>query len=52
MKFKIQLITQSEKGEKIQELAYLERETEGLEELGITLDEAKVLLCHAAKTGR
>jgi hypothetical protein len=44
MKFKIQLITQCETGEVIQELAYLERETEGLEEIGITLVEAKALL--------
>jgi hypothetical protein len=44
MKFKIQLITQCETGEAIQELAYLERETEGLEEIGITLVEAKALL--------
>ena len=44
MKFKIQLITQSDTGEEIQELAYLERENEGLEEIGITLVEAKALL--------
>jgi hypothetical protein len=44
MQFKIQLITQCETGEAIQELAYLERETEGLEEIGITLVEAKALL--------
>ena len=44
MKFKIQLITQYETGEDIQELACLERETEGLEEIGITLAEAKTLL--------
>ena len=44
MKFKIQLLTQCETGEEIQELACLERETEGLEEIGITLAEAKALL--------
>jgi hypothetical protein len=44
MKFKIQLITQSETGEEIQELACLERENEGLEEIGITLVEAKAIL--------
>ena len=44
MKFKIQLITQHEAGEEIQELACLERETEGLEAVSITLEEAKALL--------
>ena len=44
MKFKIQLITQSDTGEEVQELAYLERENEGPEEIGITLVEAKALL--------
>lgn len=44
MKLKIQLITQHETGEEIQELASLERESEGLEEIGITLEEAKALL--------
>ena len=44
MKFKIQLTTQQEAGEEIQELVCLERETEGLEALGITLAEAKALL--------
>ncbi|HWF60276.1 MAG TPA: hypothetical protein VN666_08190 [Nitrospira sp.] len=37
MKFTIQLITQREVGEKIQELACLEWEAEGLEVIGITL---------------
>ena len=37
MKFKIQLISQCETGEAIQELACLEQETEGLEAIGITL---------------
>jgi len=40
----IQLISQCETGETIHELAYLERETEGLEYLGITLAETKGLL--------
>lgn len=44
MKFKIQLITQREADEEIQELACLERGAEGLEEVGITLAEAKALL--------
>lgn len=44
MKFKIQLITQREADEEIQELACLEREAEGLEEVGITLAETKALL--------
>ena len=44
MKFKIQLITQCETGEEIQELVCLERATEGLEAIGITLAEAKLLL--------
>jgi hypothetical protein len=44
MKFKIQLITQREADEEIQELACLEREAEGLEEVGLTLAEAKALL--------
>ena len=44
MKFKIQLVTRTETGEDIQELACLERETEGLESIGITLAEAKALL--------
>jgi hypothetical protein len=49
MKFKIQLITQCETGEEIQELAYLERENEGLEGIGITLVEAKALLATLQK---
>ncbi len=49
MKFKIQLIAQNETGEVIQELACLERETERLEEIGITLTEAKVLLSNLQK---
>ena len=44
MKFTIQLITQREVGEEIQELACLEREAEGLEVIGITLTETKALL--------
>lgn len=44
MKFKIQLVTQSETGDTVQELTYLERESEGLEAIGITLAEAKTLL--------
>ena len=44
MKFKIQLITQHETDEVIQELTCLDRETEGLEEVGITLAETKALL--------
>ena len=44
MKFMIQLIAQCETGEEIHELASLERETEGFEEVGITLAEAKALL--------
>ena len=49
MKFKIQLITQTETGEDIQELACLERETDGLEEIGITLAETKALLATLQK---
>lgn len=49
MKFKIQLTTQCETGEEIQELVYLERETEGFEEIGITLVEAKTLLATLQK---
>jgi hypothetical protein len=49
MKFKIQLITQCETGEAIQELACLERETEGIEAMGITLAEAKALLSSLKK---
>jgi hypothetical protein len=49
MKFTIQLATQTETGEDIQELASLERETEGLEELGISLTEAKALLAALQK---
>jgi len=49
MKFTIQLSTQTETGEAIQELACLERETEGLEELGISLTEAKALLAAQQK---
>jgi hypothetical protein len=49
MKFTIQLSTQTETGEAIQELACLERETEGLEELGISLTEAKALLAALQK---
>ena len=44
MKFKIQLITQHETDEVIQELTCLDRETEGLEMIGITLAETKALL--------
>ena len=46
MKFKIQLITQGETGETIHELVCLERETEGLEAIGISLAEAKALLAN------
>ena len=49
MKFKIQLITQNEAGEAIQELACLERKTEGVEDVGITLTEAKALLVNLQK---
>ncbi len=49
MKFKIQLVTQTETGEDIQELVCLERETEGLEEIGINLTEAKALLAGLQK---
>lgn len=49
MKFKIQLVTQTETDEVIQELTCLERETEGLESIGITLAEAKVLLTSLQK---
>jgi hypothetical protein len=49
MKFRIQLVTQTETGENIQELARLERETEGLEEIGINLTEAKSLLASLQK---
>ena len=48
MKFKIQLVTQTETGEAIQELGCLERKTEGLEEIGISLTEAG----QPAKTSR
>jgi len=44
MKFKIQLVAQHETGENILELACLERKTEGLESIGISLAEAKALL--------
>ena len=49
MKFTIQLSTQTETGEAIQELAYLERETERLGEGGISLAEAKALLAALQK---
>jgi len=49
MKFRIQLITQCETGEEIHELACLERETEGLENIGIALVEAKALLATLQK---
>ena len=49
MKFKFQLVTRTETGEDIQELACLERETEGLESIGITLAEAKALLASLQK---
>jgi hypothetical protein len=44
MKFKIQLIIQGEKSDSIQELICLERKSERLEEIGITLAEAQQLL--------
>lgn len=44
MKFKIQLVAQHETGEETLELACLERESDTLESLGITLAEAKSLL--------
>ena len=50
MKFKIQLITQREADKEIQELACLEREAEGLEEVGITLAEAKARLATDRKS--
>ena len=49
MKFKIQLVTQSDAGETIQELTCLERTTEGLETMGINLLEAKALLTAVQK---
>ncbi len=49
MKFTIQLMTQTETGKDIQELASLDRETEGLEDIGITLAEAKALLVRLQK---
>jgi hypothetical protein len=49
MKFIIQLITQGEAGEAIKELASLERENERVEEIGITLLEAKTLLAALQK---
>jgi len=44
MKFKIQLLTEYQTGKDIQELLCLERDSEGLEEIGITLTDAKHLL--------
>ena len=43
------MVTQTETGEDIQELACLERETEGLESIGISLAEAKALLAALQK---
>jgi len=51
MKFKIQLITQHETDEVIQELTCLDREAEGLEEVGITLAEAKALFATLQRQG-
>ncbi len=49
MKFKIQLTTQDETGEATHELVCLERTTEGLEVIGISLAEAKTLLANLQK---
>ena len=49
MKFKIKLITQTETGEDIHKLACLERETEGIESISITLAKAKALLATLQK---
>lgn len=49
MKFKIQLVTEHETGQEIQELACLERETADLASIGIALDEAKTLLVSLQK---
>jgi hypothetical protein len=44
MKFKLQLLTQHEAAEDVQALTCLQRKTEGLKVVGITLAEAKTLL--------
>ena len=47
MKYKIQMVTETENGESVQEIACLEREMPeipGIESVGITLAEAKTLL--------
>ena len=47
MKYKIQMVTETENGESVQEIACLEREMPeipGIESVGITLAEAKALL--------
>jgi hypothetical protein len=49
MKFKIQLVTEHETGQEIQELVCLERETAELASIGIALDEAKTLLVSLQK---
>jgi hypothetical protein len=44
MKFFIHLVAESEAGQHVQEIAYLERKEDRLEEVGLTLREAKKLL--------
>lgn len=44
MRCKIQIVMETETGEAVQEVACLEREMPGIEEVGLTLAEAKTLL--------
>lgn len=44
MRCKIQLVMETETGEAVQEVACFERETQGIEAVGLTLAEAKTLL--------
>ena len=52
MKFLIHLIAESEVGQHVQEIACLERKERRLEDVGLTLREAKKLLGAIQQNGR
>ena len=49
MKCKVQVVIETEAGDEIQQVACLERDTARLEEIGLTLAEAKSLLAGIQK---
>jgi hypothetical protein len=49
MKCKVQVVIETETGDQVQQVAYLERDIARLEEIGLTLAEAKSLLAGVQK---